>query len=38
VKRGVAAFRMKASPDAICVWPQKIRLKGSTLFSKPMAA
>jgi hypothetical protein len=37
VKSGVVAFRIEARPDAMCVCPQKIRLKGSTLFRKPMA-
>ena len=30
---GVVAFRIEARPEAICVWPQKIRPKGTRLLS-----
>src|SRR6185437_2583043 len=33
---GVVALRIEASPDAMWVWPQKIRLKGRALFRAPM--
>ena len=34
---GVVAFRIEASPLAIRVWPHRIRLNGTRLFSAPMA-
>ena len=37
VKSGVVALMIEASPTAISVWPQKIRLKGRALFRNPMA-
>ena len=33
-KEGVVAFRMEATPEAICCCPQTIREKGTTLFKK----
>src|SRR5699024_11171705 len=36
VASGVVAFSTAASPEAMWVWPQTIRLKGTTLFRKPM--
>ena len=38
VNRGVVAFRIEARPEAIWVWPQKIRPKGTRLFIRPIAA
>ena len=38
VKNGVVALRIEASPPAIWVWPQAMRLKGTTLLRTPIAA
>ena len=38
VKNGVVAFRMPARLAPISCWPQKISVKGRTLFSTPMTA
>ena len=35
-KSGVVALRMAARPLAIWLWPQAMRLKGTTLLMKPI--
>ena len=36
VNSGVVAFKIEATPDAICACPYTIRLNGSTLFNSAM--
>ena len=38
VKSGVHAVRTAASPLAICVWPQRMRLNGMRLLRTAMIA